>query len=330
MQLSQILIGCYNVQGFNRLVIGTSSRKRSTLSFGMVFVVYIMLFFICLCLLWVSQLLGCWLLVKYSPHWNYGFSDPASNVMEGIVDLHHDITLLVWIVVFVLILMVQATSSVMDKNVFVRQFFDINLENKKNCKHIVRGPSLPSDAQHDTVLEIIWTCLPCVVLFCIAVQSFALLYIIEDVPKEFELQLKVIGSQWYWTYETHNVFAYEELGSDIENLFIPQEDCAKKFISWKSRLKTSNLAGSLRLLSVDNILKLPIRRNIRILVTASDVLHSFCVPALGLKIDACPGRLNQVCVWITRPGVYYGQCSEICGVQHAFMPIVLDCQMLLT
>jgi cytochrome c oxidase subunit 2 len=164
---------------------------------------------------------------------------------------------------------------------------------------------IPSDVTHHTNLEIIWTIVPTLVLLMITVPSFSLLYAVDEliVP---ELDIKVIGNQWYWTYE-YNL----SLGTDIikDSYMILEDDL---------------VFGHYRLLEVDNRLVLPIESAIRFLVSATDVLHSFAVPSLGMKIDAVPGRLNQIIGWINRPGIYYGQCSEICGVNHGFMPIVIE------
>jgi heme/copper-type cytochrome/quinol oxidase subunit 2 len=163
---------------------------------------------------------------------------------------------------------------------------------------------LPLQVQHNTLLEIIWTLIPCFILLLIAIPSFSLLYAIEDLNL-IESTIKIIGNQWYWTFELPG----ELFEKKFDSVMIPEEDL---------------LDGTLRLLEVDERLKLPIEKQLRLFITASDVLHSFAVPSLGIKIDACPGRLNQVALWIKRSGVYYGQCSEICGIQHGFMPIVIE------
>jgi cytochrome c oxidase subunit 2 len=129
-----------------------------------------------------------------------------------------------------------------------------------------------------------------------------------------ELTIKVIGRQWYWTYE----YSDNTITQTKKGVLLPQKQFDSVMISVED-LKI----GELRLLEVDNTLILPIRTHIRVLVTAADVLHSWAVPSLGCKIDAVPGRLNQISLYIKRPGVFYGQCSEICGVNHAFMPIVV-------
>jgi cytochrome c oxidase subunit II len=163
--------------------------------------------------------------------------------------------------------------------------------------------SLPKQTQHNTFLEIIWTIFPCVILLLIAIPSFSLLYAIEDF-NVIESTIKVIGNQWYWSYE----FPGNGFEKTFDSVMISEID----------------LENGLRLLEVDNRLVLPIEKQIRVFITSTDVLHSWAVPSLGIKMDACPGRLNQVALWINRKGVYYGQCSEICGINHSFMPIVIQ------
>ena len=145
----------------------------------------------------------------------------------------------------------------------------------------------------------------------IAVPSFALLYSIEEFV-EPSLTIKCTGHQWYWCYE------YSNSKNEGVNQFLE----GYKFESYMTA--TSDLeAGQLRLLEVDNRLTVPIQSHIQVMSTAGDVLHSWAVPSLGVKIDACPGRLNQTSIFIKREGAFFGQCSEICGINHAFMPIVV-------
>ena len=141
----------------------------------------------------------------------------------------------------------------------------------------------------------------------IAIPSFALLYSLDEVVNP-SMTLKVIGHQWYWSYEY----------SDSSN--------PKNILNFDSYMKSEEdlTLGNFRLLEVDNRIVLPIKIHIRLLVTAADVLHSWAVPSLGIKVDACPGRLNQVFLFLKREGVFYGQCSEICGINHGFMPIVVQ------
>ena len=152
-------------------------------------------------------------------------------------------------------------------------------------------------------IEVIWTILPAIVLIFIAIPSLRLLYLLDEV-NDPALTLKTIGHQWYWRYE------YSDFSSlEFDSYIIPTTD-----------LENSGF----RLLDVDNRVILPINTQIRILVTAADVLHSWTIPALGVKIDGTPGRLNQTNFLINRPGLFFGQCSEICGANHSFIPIVIE------
>nr|CBL58216.1 cytochrome c oxidase subunit 2 [Micropsectra borealis]CBL58217.1 cytochrome c oxidase subunit 2 [Micropsectra borealis] len=154
---------------------------------------------------------------------------------------------------------------------------------------------------HGQTIEVIWTILPAIVLLFIAFPSLRILYLLDEINNP-SISLKTIGHQWYWSYEY----------SDFNN------------IEFDSYMTSSNTLDSFRLLDVDNRIILPINNQIRILVTATDVLHSWTIPSLGVKIDANPGRLNQTNFFINRPGLYFGQCSEICGANHSFMPIVIE------
>lgn len=153
------------------------------------------------------------------------------------------------------------------------------------------------------LIEIVWTILPAIILVFIAIPSLRLLYLIDEIYNP-SITLKTIGHQWYWSYEY----------SDFKNLEF------NSYIIPTTDLKIEEF----RLLDVDNRIILPINTQIRVLVTAADVLHSWTVPTLGVKIDATPGRLNQTRFLINRPGLFYGQCSEICGANHSFIPIVIE------
>lgn len=165
-----------------------------------------------------------------------------------------------------------------------------------------RANPKPSTTTHNVMLEVLWTVVPVVILIVIAVPSFKLLYYM-DRTAEPEMTLKITGYQWYWGYE------YPDHGDiSLMSNMIPDDQIDPS-------------KGQVRLLSTDNPVILPVDTNIQLIVTAADVIHSFAVPAFGVKIDAVPGRLNETWVRIEKPGVYYGQCSEICGIGHAFMPI---------
>nr|YP_010257226.1 cytochrome c oxidase subunit II [Dendronanthus indicus]QVM19050.1 cytochrome c oxidase subunit II [Dendronanthus indicus] len=156
------------------------------------------------------------------------------------------------------------------------------------------------DAQE---IELVWTILPAMVLVMLALPSLRILYMMDEI-NEPDLTLKAIGHQWYWTYE------YTDLKDlTFDSYMIPTTDLP---------------LGHFRLLEVDHRVVVPMSSSIRVIVTADDVLHSWAVPSLGVKTDAIPGRLNQTSFLASRPGVYYGQCSEICGANHSFMPIVVE------
>nr|YP_009258325.1 cytochrome c oxidase subunit II [Tubastraea tagusensis]YP_010137793.1 cytochrome c oxidase subunit II [Tubastraea diaphana]QKI31901.1 cytochrome c oxidase subunit II [Tubastraea coccinea]ANH79333.1 cytochrome c oxidase subunit II [Tubastraea tagusensis]QKI31940.1 cytochrome c oxidase subunit II [Tubastraea diaphana]QKI31953.1 cytochrome c oxidase subunit II [Tubastraea diaphana]QKI31966.1 cytochrome c oxidase subunit II [Tubastraea diaphana] len=210
--------------------------------------------------------------------WQLGLQEAADPVMEEIIFFHDQIMfLLIVIVIVVLWLLVEALNG---------KYYD---------RDLVDG----------TLLEIVWTIIPAVILVFIASPSLKLLYLMDEVVGP-ALTIKAIGHQWYWSYEYSD---YQEETLEFDSYMIPTSDLN---------------SGDFRLLEVDNRLVLPINTHVRILVTGADVLHAFSVPALGVKMDAVPGRLNQVGVFIKRPGTFYGQCSEICGANHSFMPIVIE------
>nr|YP_010191959.1 cytochrome c oxidase subunit II [Thyonella gemmata]QZM06628.1 cytochrome c oxidase subunit II [Thyonella gemmata] len=152
-------------------------------------------------------------------------------------------------------------------------------------------------------LETIWTIIPAIILIFIAFPSLQLLYLMDEVNTPY-LTVKAIGHQWYWSYEYTD---YNNI--EFDSYMTPTEDLQN---------------GEPRLLEVDNRLILPFQNPIRILITSSDVIHSWAIPSLGIKMDAIPGRLNQTSFLINRTGLFYGQCSEICGANHSFMPIVIE------
>nr|YP_010478304.1 cytochrome c oxidase subunit II [Nesophrosyne sp. 126 GMB-2012]UVI59748.1 cytochrome c oxidase subunit II [Nesophrosyne sp. 126 GMB-2012] len=153
------------------------------------------------------------------------------------------------------------------------------------------------------MIELVWTILPAAMLITIALPSLKILYLLEEINKPM-ISMKAIGHQWYWSYEF----------SDFKNI---------EFDSYMKNTKSLN-DNEYRLLEVDNRIVLPFNTKTRILVTSLDVIHSWTVPALGIKVDGTPGRINQGSIMMSRPGVYYGQCSEICGANHSFMPIMIE------
>jgi cytochrome c oxidase subunit 2 len=158
----------------------------------------------------------------------------------------------------------------------------------------------PATFTHNTTIEVVWTLVPVAILIAISIPSFRLIYFADRAVTP-EMTLKVTGHQWYWDYEypDHGAFTFSAY-------MIPDNEIKDR---------------SHRLLDTDNPVVVPVGTTIRVLVTAADVLHSFAVPAFGIKTDAVPGRINETWIRIEKPGVYYGQCSELCGTQHGFMPI---------
>nr|ARH55138.1 cytochrome c oxidase subunit 2 [Pheletes quercus] len=152
-------------------------------------------------------------------------------------------------------------------------------------------------------IELIWTIAPAVTLIFIALPSLRLLYLLDEIDYPI-LSVKSIGHQWYWSHELSDFKTIE-----FDSYMIPYTD---------------NKSQDLRLLDVDNRLPLPFKSQIRLMVTSTDVIHSWTIPSLGAKVDAAPGRLNQTTFFMNRPGIFFGQCSEICGTNHSFMPIVME------
>jgi cytochrome c oxidase subunit 2 len=221
-----------------------------------------------------------------SEPWQLGFQDPATPVVEGMIDFHN------YIMIFIIAIGIFVVWMLYQVIVFFNE----------------EAHPLSEKFTHSSLLEIVWTILPALVLLLIAIPSFALLYSLDELIDPV-LTLKVVGHQWYWSYEY----------SDYATL------TGGESLNFDSYMVATNdlTSGTFRLLEVDNRVMLPINTHIRLLVTAADVLHSWAVPSFGVKVDACPGRLSQASIFIKREGVYYGQCSEICGVNHGFMPIVV-------
>lgn len=224
------------------------------------------------------------------------FQDPATPIAEGIIDIHHH-------VFFFLIVVFIAVSWVLYK--IVHNFsYKITNGGTNNFVDLYLLSNLR--LTHHTVLELIWTIIPSIILYLIAVPSFLLLYSMDEIIDP-TITLKAIGHQWYWSYEYSDYKVnFDTLAFD--SYMLPEEDLE---------------LGQLRLLEVDNPIVLPVNTHVRVIVTAADVLHCWAVPSLGIKVDAVPGRLNQGSIYLKRLGIFYGQCSEICGVNHGFMPIVV-------
>lgn len=210
-----------------------------------------------------------------------GLMEAASSRMERITDFHNN--LLMWIITAIVIFVMGLLFWVA-----------IRYNRKKN--------PTPSKTTHNVLIEILWTAIPVLILIIIAIPSFKMLYYLERV-EDPEMTVKVTGYQWYWGYEY-----VDHDNINFLSYMIPEDE-------------VDPAKNQVRLLSTDNPVVLPIDTNIRFIVTAADVLHSFTVPPFGFKKDAVPGRLNETWVKIDKPGIYFGQCSEICGTNHAYMPI---------
>jgi cytochrome c oxidase subunit II len=212
--------------------------------------------------------------------WQMGLQDSATPIMNDIAWFHD---VLLWII--------AAISA------FVLALLLIII-----VRFNARANPTPTRTTHNTTLEVLWTIVPVIILACIAVPSFRLLFIQLDVPKP-DLTVKATGSQWYWTYN------YPDNG----NLKITSEMLDEKDLK----------PGQPRLLAVDNEMVVPVNKVVHVIVTGTDVIHSFNVPSFGVRIDAVPGRINETWFKATTEGMFYGQCSELCGKDHSFMPIAV-------
>ena len=245
-----------------------------------------------------------------------------SLLNKNIVYLHNH-------VFFYLVVILISVSFVFA--IIILKFY-YTLFNPKNIRDIFNRFLVvkANNVTHGQLLEIIWTIIPSLILILIVIPSFALLYSMDEVLTPV-ITLKVLGHQWYWTYE----YKIPELTENpfIEKNSIDLNENITKFFHISNRdsymIPEEELdVGQHRLLTVDEPCVVPINTHVRVIVTADDVLHSWAVPSLGVKIDAVPGRLSQVFLFIKRAGTFYGQCSELCGVNHGFMPIaVIACEV---
>ena len=211
--------------------------------------------------------------------WQMGLQGSASPVMDDIIWFHD---FLLWVIaaitVFVLALLI---------------YIAVRFNAKSN--------PVPSRTTHNTVIEVIWTVVPVLILVTIAVPSFRLLFLELNVPQA-DLTIKATGKQWFWTYN------YPDAKIEFDSLMVQDKD---------------RKGDQPRLLAVDNEIVVPVNKVVRVQTTGADVIHAFAIPSFGIKIDAVPGRLNETWFKATREGMYYGQCSELCGKDHAFMPIAI-------
>ena len=219
-------------------------------------------------------------------NWQLGFQDPASPIMEAIINFHNYAMIFIsFIVAGVMYLLGSICVEFAKTNRAISH------------KYLIHG----------TLIETIWTIFPAVVLVFIAFPSFKLIYLIDEVI-DAAITIKVVGHQWYWSYEYSDYADQDGTSIEFDSYMIPESD-----------LET----GDLRLLEVDNQLVVPTNTHVRCILTSADVIHSWAIPSLGVKLDCVPGRLNQTSFLANREGTFYGQCSEICGANHAFMPIVV-------
>lgn len=218
------------------------------------------------------------------------FQDPATSTMEGIFlfNLH---------LLFVLISIVLLVAWLLF--IILKNFTELN-------------NSTIQTFTHSNTIEIIWTSIPALILLSLASPSFSLLYSLDEISNP-ELSLKILGHQWYWSYEI----------SDFKSCSNGHVLKYSSYMLTNEFLKENHSTGFFRNLETNKRVILPTNTHLRLLITAVDVLHSWTIPSFGVKVDACPGRLNQANLFIKRFGVFFGQCSEICGVNHGFMPIVL-------
>lgn len=219
--------------------------------------------------------------------WQFGFQDGSTPSFEGIVELHDSIFFYLIVISFLVFWMLG--SVLVNYN-----------SNRTQIVHKYHN--------HGTLIELVWTITPALVLIAIAFPSFKLLYLMDEVISP-SMTIKVAGHQWYWSYEYSDFINEDGESIEFDSYMVPDSDLE---------------LGQFRLLDVDNRVVVPVDTHVRFIVTGQDVIHDFAVPSLGLKIDAVPGRLNQTSVLVQREGVYYGQCSEICGVYHGFMPIAVE------
>jgi cytochrome c oxidase subunit II len=218
--------------------------------------------------------------------WQLGFQHSATPVMDNIISFHTFVLyIIIAISLFVLALMVAIV-----------------------LRYNASANPTPSRTTHNTLLEVAWTLIPVVILVIIAIPSFRLLFYQLTIPamsaEQGDVTIKATGKQWFWTYSypDHGGFEFDSLlVRDPKNLRPDQP----------------------RLLGVDNEVVVPVNKNIRVITTGADVIHAFAVPSFGIKIDSIPGRLNETWFKATREGIYYGQCSELCGKDHAYMPIAV-------
>ena len=219
--------------------------------------------------------------------WGLYFQDSASPQMEALVELHDNIMFYLVIILFGVawILISIIRNYVYNKSPISNKYLN-----------------------HGTLIELIWTITPALILILIAFPSFKLLYLMDEVTDP-SLTVFVEGHQWYWSYQYPDFISEDNEELEFDSYLVPESDLED---------------GALRMLEVDNRVILPELTHVRFIISSGDVIHSYACPALGIKCDAYPGRLNQISVLVNREGSFFGQCSEICGILHSSMPIVIE------
>ncbi|MAZ72810.1 MAG: cytochrome c oxidase subunit II [Flavobacteriaceae bacterium] len=237
-----------------------------------------MRFLTALAFIWTTAIAGAYATPGQPTDGHLGFQPAVTPIMERVNEFHN---LLLWIIIPITLLVMGLLIWVM-----LRYNRKANPEASKNS--------------HNTVLEVVWTAVPVLILIVISVFSFPLLYFQDEIP-EADFTIKATGYQWYWGYE----YPDHEVGEYISSM-VPEDQLEE---------------GQLRNLSVDYPVVVPVNATVRLQVTAADVIHNWAMPAFGTKMDAIPGRINETWFRVQEEGTYYGQCSELCGIRHAFMPI---------
>ena len=213
--------------------------------------------------------------------WQLGFQKSASKSMDDIVWFHD----------FMLVPIITAITAFV---LFLLLYVCVRYRASKNL--------VPSTRSHNTLIEVIWTLVPCLILIVMAVPSFKVLYSQDEIPKA-DVTIKAVGYQWYWGYE------YPDENIIFDSYMIDEKDLKE---------------NQPRLLAVDNAVYVPVNKVVKVMITANDVLHAWALPSFGVKRDAIPGRINETWFKADRTGTFYGQCSELCGIKHAFMPITVN------
>ena len=219
--------------------------------------------------------------------WGIYFQDSATPQMEGLVELHDNI-------MYYLVIILFAVGWVLLS--IVRNYV------------ATKSPISHKYLNHGTLIELIWTITPAVILMLIAFPSFKLLYLMDEVSDP-SMSVLAEGHQWYWSYQYPDFLDSSDEFIEFDSYIVPDSDLEE---------------GRLRMLEVDNRVILPELTHVRFIISSGDVIHSYACPALGIKCDAYPGRLNQISVLINREGSFFGQCSEICGILHSSMPIAIE------